>query len=160
MLHRHAGDGHVQGIELSAELHPHTQWTISGSIAWQDGEVDTFPTAMPVISRQPIDRLMPLTGRLAVRWEPPSKQCWIGAALTLADNQSKLSTRDAADTQRIPPGGTPGYAVLSLRSGWHLNDHLYLTLAVENVTNEDYRVHGSGQNEPGRNFVLGVDLLF
>ena len=30
--------------------------------------------------------------------------------------QDKLSARDIADTQRIPPGGTPGYTTLNLRS--------------------------------------------
>jgi hemoglobin/transferrin/lactoferrin receptor protein len=32
--------------------------------------------------------------------------------------------------------------------------------AVENLTDEDYRIHGSGLNEPGRNFIIGADLRF
>jgi outer membrane receptor protein involved in Fe transport len=32
--------------------------------------------------------------------------------------------------------------------------------AVENLTDEDYRIHGSGVNEPGRNFVLAMDARF
>ena len=31
---------------------------------------------------------------------------------------------------------------------------------IENVTDVDYRVHGSGQNEPGTNVILGVDWTF
>ena len=35
-----------------------------------------------------------------------------------------------------------------------------LTAALENLTDEDYRIHGSGTNEPGFNAVLGVTVKF
>lgn len=157
---RNAGDGFVQGIELGASYRFHPQWTVFTAVTWMEGEVDTFPTSAPVVSREPLDRLMPLTGLVGLRWEDPSGKFWLEGLLTIADNQDKLSTRDAADTQRIPPGGTPGYEVLSVRGGWRLHDNVNLTLVLENITNEDYRVHGSGQNEPGRNFVIGMDITF
>jgi hemoglobin/transferrin/lactoferrin receptor protein len=31
---------------------------------------------------------------------------------------------------------------------------------VENVLDEDYRIHGSGVNEPGRNFILTAGGAF
>jgi hypothetical protein len=34
------------------------------------------------------------------------------------------------------------------------------TLLLENVTGVDYRVHGSGLNRPGRNFVFGFATTF
>ncbi len=34
------------------------------------------------------------------------------------------------------------------------------SLALENLLDENYRVHGSGQNEPGRNFILSLDYRF
>ncbi len=157
---RNAGDGFVQGIELDASYRFHPQWTVFAAVTWMEGEVNTFPTSAPVVSREPLDRLMPLTGLVGLRWDDPAGNFWIEGLLTIADNQDKLSTRDAADTQRIPPGGTPGYEVFSIRSGWRLQDNVNLILAVENITNEDYRVHGSGQNEPGRNFVIGMDITF
>jgi hemoglobin/transferrin/lactoferrin receptor protein len=39
-------------------------------------------------------------------------------------------------------------------------DSLRLFAAVENITDKDYRVHGSGVNEPGTNAVLGLHLTF
>ena len=50
--------------------------------------------------------------------------------------------------------------MLSLRGGWRANEHALLTLAIENVTDEDYRIHGSGVNEPGFNFIAGLQLSF
>ena len=72
----------------------------------------------------------------------------------------KLSADDRRDTQRIPPGGTPGYTVLTLRGGVTVWKDLDLTLALENVADEDYRIHGSGVNEPGRNLVLQAEWTF
>ena len=72
----------------------------------------------------------------------------------------RLSSGDLSDTQRIPPGGTPGYTLLSLRSGWQVNDHITVLATLENLLDEDYRVHGSGSNEPGFGATLGVKVTF
>jgi len=53
-----------------------------------------------------------------------------------------------------------GATVGSLRVGWRVRDNVTLTLGVENVTNEDYRIHGSGLNAPGRNVVFGLEMPF
>ncbi len=78
----------------------------------------------------------------------------------IVDNQDRLSPRDKADTQRIPAGGTPGYTVYSLRGGAEVIEGLKVFAGIENITDVDYRVHGSGQNEPGTNVILGVDWTF
>jgi len=35
-----------------------------------------------------------------------------------------------------------------------------LSLGVENIADEDYRIHGSGVNEPGRNIVVATEWTF
>ena len=65
---------------------------------------------------------------------------------------------NTADNQRIPTGGTPGYVVASLRAGWHATDNLDLTCGIENLSDESYRVHGSGQNEAGLSGIFGVKV--
>jgi len=155
-----AGDGFVNGIEMGAEYRFHEQFTAFGDFAWMEGEVETFPASTPEKREESIDRLMPPTGHVGLRWDHPDRKYWVAGVLTAAGRADKLSTRDRSDTQRIPPNGTPGYATLALRSGWELREGLDVSVAVENVTNEDYRVHGSGQNEPGTNFVLSLDWSF
>jgi hemoglobin/transferrin/lactoferrin receptor protein len=58
------------------------------------------------------------------------------------------------------PHGTPGYTVVGVRGGVSPTDWLDLAAAVENVTNVDYRLHGSGVNEPGTNAVLTARVRF
>jgi len=154
------GDGFVQGIELAASYRFRPQWTVFGNLTWIDGEVDTFPTSRPRRVREPISRLMPFSGLAGLRWDHPSGKVWVEGIATIADNQDNLSTRDRADTGRIPPGGTPSYTVFTIRSGWQIRDNVDLTVALENITDEDYRIHGSGQNELGRSLNIGISISF
>ncbi len=126
------------------------------ALTWLDGEVDTFPTTSSALIAEPLDRLMPATMYLGSRWQPTHSDFWVEALVSVADQQSNLSTRDRADTDRIPVGGTPGYATLTLRGGWKVSERLRFSLSLENAFNKDYRIHGSGLNEPGRNLILSL----
>jgi hemoglobin/transferrin/lactoferrin receptor protein len=124
------------------------------------GEVDTFPTSAPVTRREPLSRLMPPTGHVGLRWNQPNNKLWVETVFTVAGEADPLSTRDQADTQRIPPGGTPGYFTVDLRGGYKVTEGLEIWAGLENLTNEDYRIHGSGVNEPGINFKMGMKWRF
>lgn len=160
VIKRNAGNGYVQGVEVGASWRFRPQWTVFGTVAWVDGEVDTYPTSDPVTKREPISRLMPTTTQVGLRWDHPTKKLWVETTCTFTDRADDLSTSDLADTQRIPPGGTPGYSVLGVRAGWKVCNGLDVWSAVENITNQDYRIHGSGVNEPGTNFKFGAKWRF
>ncbi len=157
---KNAGNGYVAGLELTLGCQVAEDWRVRLMGSWMDGKVDAYPTSDPVAVRDYVSRLMPLTGEAAVRWQPMGAPFWLEAAVDAAEKADRLSADDERDTQRIPPGGTPGYAVLTLRGGITVREALQLTLALENATDEDYRIHGSGVNEPGRNLVLQADWTF
>ena len=157
---RNAGDGYVTGVELTLGYQVAEDWQVRAVGSWMDGKVDAYPTSDPEAARDYISRLMPLTGEAAVRWQPAGKAFWAEAVVDAAEKADRLSVDDERDTQRIPPGGTPGYAVLTLRGGVTVREDLQLMMALENVTDEDYRIHGSGVNEPGRNLVVQADWTF
>jgi len=154
---RNSGKGYTKGIELEGAWHFSRRWSLVGAFTWMDGAVDTFPTSAPTLVTEPIDRMMPVTTTVGLQWQDPSERYWLEASLVDAQAQDELSTRDRSDASRIPPGGTPGYTVLHLRSSWRISDTLRLAAAVENVTDQNYRVHGSGLNETGRNLVVTLD---
>ena len=109
---------------------------------------------------QPYSRALPLTGSLALRWTHPSLAYWIEGRVIAAETADRLSASDIADRQRIPSGGTPSYAVAMLHAGWRASEHFELTLGLENLTDEDYRNHGSGNNEPGFNAILALKAVW
>lgn len=154
------GDGWVKGLEAAGSFRLGEGWTLFGNLAFLEGEVDTFPTSAQVKTREYLDRLMPLTAQLGVRWEESRERFWAEAIALLVDKADKLGTRDRQDTDRIPPGGTPGYGVIEVRGGWKISRNARLILAVENVLDRAYRTHGSGITMPGRNFTLSFSLDF
>ena len=152
-----ASEGYVYGFELDCAWRFHPQWELSGFVAWQDGRNESPGYIGGTVQDKPNARQLPLSGSLALRWTAESRKYWIEGRLLAADLEDRITAADqAADNQRIPTHGTPGYVVASLRAGWTVNDHLDLTAGLENLTDDDHRVHGSGQNEPGFGAILGA----
>jgi hemoglobin/transferrin/lactoferrin receptor protein len=154
---RNAGDGYLHGIELNARYRLVPQWTMFGWVSWMEGKVDGYPTSSPVTETEYLSRVMPLSGEVGLRWE--NKKLWVEAVTLMADTADKLASADLTDN-RIPPGGTPGYAVFTVRGGCRINQHANVSVALENILDKEYRVHGSGVNEAGRNLVVAADVRF
>lgn len=155
------GDGWVAGVELGGAFNIDDEWSVFGNATWQDGKQDTVdPAAADQVVEDNLSRLMPLTGQLGLRYEPKRSDWWVEGVLVAADDADQLSIRDEGDTQRIPPGGTPGYVVAHVRGGWQVAENGQIGVALENLTDEDYRIHGSGQNMPGLNLVLTTSWTF
>lgn len=148
-------DGWLMGGEIQASVELDRQWTASGFLAYVDGEEDAFPTADPNPVREPVSRLMPVTGSLALRWTDPMDQVWVEGRVIAAGRAGRLNTADRGDTSRFPPDGTPRYVVAFLSGGVKVSEHVDLLLTLENVTDTSYRIHGSGVNQPGFNAILG-----
>jgi hemoglobin/transferrin/lactoferrin receptor protein len=151
---KNSGNGYIQGVEWFNTVTVSENWSGWLSASWMDGEVDSYPTSAPAKQRDTMTRLMPPTAQVGVRAQTGNAKYWAEGVCDAAEKADKLSADDKRDTQRIPPGGTPGYAVFGIRVGSQVTSSLALSLAVENLLNEDYRIHGSGCNEPGRNFIL------
>jgi hemoglobin/transferrin/lactoferrin receptor protein len=147
------GDGNVHGVEaqITAQLTP--QWGVHANAFWLTGELQQYPVSASVPVTDNLDMMMPATFNAGLQWQAPGGRWSAEAVMIVADRQDKLSAGDKLDTQRIPPGGTPGYTVFNLRGRWQATPSLSLSLGVDNLTDRDFRVHGSGVNEPGRNVI-------
>ena len=153
------GDGHVQGVELEGAFELCDSLSLFGGFAYQDSQVSTYPTSAPVLRDEVMSRLMPTNGFGGIRLDL-ADGIWIEGLVTAVGRGDRLDSQDRLDTQRIPPGGTPSYWLATLRGGCRVRDNILLTAAVENIFDEEYRAHGSGQNEPGVNFVFGAEVRF
>ena len=146
------GSGYVYGFEAEGLWKINQCWALTGMAGWNEGKTDNPTTGKKWISRQ-----LPFTSSLALRWTHPNEKFWVEGRVYGAVTEDRVDSADqASDPQRIPTNGTPGYIVTSLRAGWQATEQLHLTAALENIADDDYRNHGSGQNEPGTNAILGV----
>jgi hemoglobin/transferrin/lactoferrin receptor protein len=157
---RNAGDGFVEGVELTSRYAFSENWSVWLSGSLQNGKVKSYPTSSATRQEEYITRLMPPTAQAGLRWQTDDAKCWCEVLGDAAAKADKLSEADRRDTQRIPPGGTPGYVVYQARTGAQVTKRLALAVAVENIFDEDYRIHGSGVNEPGRNLMFTASCEF
>ena len=155
-----AGDGFVHGVEAEIAWNFAPGWRMAGQASWQESLVEQFSTSDPVLSKDNLDRMQPLSGGLSLRWTNPKKNAWAEVSARFARRQNRLSPRDELDTDRIVRKGTPGYGVIDLRGGWKATKNLTVTGAIENLTDANYRILGSGQQEPGINALIGLEIRY
>ena len=165
------GDGFIQGIELELGY----KWTpflkSELSFSWMDGEVEqmldnnaTGTVAINGRNYSPVNRattrLMPVQAKFSTHFAPVGSN-WSSALSFLAVSKADdLSLKDETDITRIPSSGTPAYFLTNFYGSYDLSDSSLISLAVENIGDVDYRVHGSGLNGAGRNFILSCSLMF
>lgn len=133
----------IQGLETNWTYHIGKNWTAQGSLTYTYGQNRT--------QNEPVRRIPPIFGRLAIDFEP-TKHWSIGAEWLGADKQDRLAKGDTEDN-RIPQGGTPGWQVLNLHASYAWRG-FSAQLSGNNLFNEDYRTHGSGINGMGRSATL------
>jgi hemoglobin/transferrin/lactoferrin receptor protein len=158
---RNLDNGYIQGIECSGEYWPVEVLGLFGKAAWQYGSEDMYNNRDYTMgtSDYPMSRMHPLTAEAGVRWKSPDERFWAECAIDMAAEQDRYTQAEESDN-RFPPGGTPGYAVVHLRGGAQIGENTEIAVAVENICDKEYRIHGSGINEPGRNFIITLQQRF
>ena len=165
------GDGFIQGIEIGLGYDWTNSWSSSLSLSWMEGEVeqlldqnDTGTVSIDGRNYLPIDRattrLMPIQAVMTTRYAPPASPWWGEFSILAVGKADDLSLKDETDNSRIPEDGTPGYFLFGIRGGRSIGENSSISLAAENLGDEDYRVHGSGLNGSGRNFILSFNYGF
>ncbi len=148
---RNIGRAEIHGFELAGEYLFTPQWSLYGNYWTTYGQNLT--------DNEPLSRIPPNQGIVGLRYRSPRHRSWFELYAWIAGRQDRLSERDRRDS-RIPEGGTPGYETINARLGWDLCMHQRVTLGIENIFNEAYRVHGSGVDGPGISGHFGYERRF
>lgn len=152
-LARDNGDSELHGVEFAGERRLDCQWSLYGNFWYTYGQdIGLFD--------EPLSRIPPTQGVIGLRKRWDCGQSWLDMYAWLVAKQDRLSARDESDGNRIPVGGTPGYYTLNVRYGKLISERQRLSLNVENLTDVQYRVHGSGSAGPGINAVMTYELLY
>ena len=102
---------------------------------------------------EPLRRIPPFNGRLFGIYRI-IKNLKIKGEWVFAGAQTRLSPGDIAD-DRIQDGGTPGWNVLNFYVYYDIR-FVKLSASFQNITNEAYRMHGSGIDGIGRSGWISV----
>ena len=110
------------------------------------------------IAEYDADRMPPLFGKVGADYRLTG--VWTVSAYSFfAARQDRLSPRDVTDP-RINPAGTAGYVTTNMAATWNVREALDLRLSAENLADRKYREHGTGLDEAGRSFGVGLDWRF
>lgn len=140
---------YIQGLEAELQYEFTTNLSAYGNITYTYGENES--------AGEPMRRIPPLFGKLGMYYKHDSG-IWGRFEWLSAGKQDRLSGGDISDT-RIPDGGTPGYNVFNLRAGYAWK-WIKITAGLNNILNEDYRIHGSGINGYGRSVWVALQVGF
>jgi hemoglobin/transferrin/lactoferrin receptor protein len=151
ILARENRDTYLNGVEYWGEFMLDHHWSAYGNFTYVYGHDED--------GNEPLSRVNPTQGIAGLRWRSESGQSWFDSYLWLVAKQDRLSARDLADTVRIPAGGTPGFITLNFRAAHMIDDHQRVAVNFTNVTDELYRVHGSGSDGPGIGATLSYEWL-
>jgi len=147
---QNVGNARINGYELSGEYLLTPTWSIFGNYTYLLGQNYT--------DNEPMSRIPPQQGVIGLRWRDHEMRDYFDIYGWMAARQDRLSARDRRDS-RIPPGGTPGFGIVNVNYARQLcNGHL-LTLGIENIFNQPYRVHGSGVDGPGISGHFGYQIV-
>ena len=158
---QNSASGFVQGIELDGSRAWRNGMRAWGNVTWLEGELETISTiSARRIVTEPLSRIMPLTVNFGMSWTDPTHGIRAALDVMLVATADELSAGDRDDTQRIPPGGTPGYELIRLSFEKQLSNSFEIALGITNVLDNTFRSHGSGVNEAGRGAALRLTARF
>ncbi len=147
-------DSFVQGVETSGEYLLDDGWSLYGNFWYTYG--------INRVTNSPLSRVPPTQGILGFRWRERHLRSYFEVYTWMVRRQDRLEqVRDITD-ERIPIGGTPGYATLNMRVGRSYGDYDQhrVSLSLENITDKNYLVHGSGVFGTGATARLGYRLTY
>lgn len=165
------GRGYVTGAEFEIGVRITDNWTAFGNATWTRGQ-DTDADV-------PLRFIPPLNGLVGLRRDSDSRRWWTEGVVVLVDRLRRHAPQDEIDagfstdpglgspnTTTNPPLRSdydiPGYVVVNLRAGWHINQHLDATLGLNNLFDTTYREAYAQQQlvAPGFGAVIGVEGNF
>ena len=148
------GTSNMYGAEASLLARFENGVDMRAALSYAFGE---NPDVLNVNAMVPVSRVPPFHGSGEVHYRFFSR--WkVGAAMRWSLAQTRLAPADIHDLNRIPPGGTPGFAVFDLRMSYRAKQQWLASFVLENVFDAAYRYHGSSVNGPGVGGMVIFDL--
>ena len=84
-----------------------------------------------------------------------------GRLTATGETLEEVQVRVLGGTEGIPLFvKTPGFLTFGARAAWQVHPQLALTIIAENLTDRNYRWHGSGVDAPGFNLQLNTQFTF
>jgi outer membrane receptor protein involved in Fe transport len=119
-------------------------YLLSKYLTWYTNATYTY--GQNVTKNEPMRRIPPLFGQNKISFVKKNKT--LAIAHQFAGKQDRLAQGDK-DDNRIGKLGTPGWNIFNIDAGWQVKN-LSLNTSLINISNVQYKTHGSGVYGVGR----------
>ena len=145
-----AGKAYIYGVSASLNHVITNELKFAANINYTKGMINSNSPASP------LDHIAPIYGKASLNYQ---YQNWTASFYTLFNGAKKLKDYNVAGEDNIiyaTANGLPAWHTLNLRANYQVNKNIDLQLALENITDKNYRVFGSGISASGRNLLIAV----
>ena len=144
-IKKNTASAYIQGAEIFTKCQINNDIILEGFLSYTFGE--------DLTANEPLRRIPPLNGLFSINYKLMNNLN-IKAEYVFASKQDKLAKGDISDN-RIGAYGTDGWNIINLYINYFVKSFSF-NLRFNNLTNKDYRYHGSGINMVGRSAKIGV----
>ena len=145
-----AGKAYIYGVSANIEHQLKAGFSFSANVNYTKGMITTNEIASP------LDHISPIFGKASLNYD---HQNWTASFYTLFNGAKKLKDYNVAGEDNLiyaTANGLPAWHTLNLRANYKVNKNIDLQMAIENISDKNYRVFGSGISASGRNVLFAI----
>lgn len=141
---------YLYGVNANATLKLTPRVTFYGSFNYTYGRYENAGATVP------LDHIPPIHGKLSLIYR---QKRFEGEVYTMYNGWKRLEDYSPSGEDNLKyatPLGMPSWYTLNVRTGYRFNDNMSIQIALENITDRNYRAFASGVSAPGRNLVISL----
>ena len=145
-----AGKAYIYGVSANIEHQLNAGFSFAANVNYTKGMISSNSPASP------LDHIAPIYGKASLNYD---HQNWSASFFTLFNGAKKLKDYNVAGEDNLiyaTANGLPAWHTLNLRANFKVNNNIDLQMAIENITDKNYRVFGSGISASGRNVLFAI----
>ena len=145
-----AGKAYIYGVSANIEHQLNAGFSFAANVNYTKGMISSNSPASP------LDHIAPIYGKASLNYD---HQNWSASFFTLFNGAKKLKDYNVAGEDNLiyaTANGLPAWHTLNLRANFKVNKNIDLQMAIENITDKNYRVFGSGISASGRNVLFAI----
>ncbi len=105
-------------------------------------------------TESPLDHIPPVFGRTGIQYKRNQFKGEVYALYNGWKNLKDYSTSGEDNLNYATPQGMPAWYTLNAKASYNVCDNFNLTVALENILDQNYRQFASGVSAPSRNLVI------
>ncbi|ULQ52466.1 TonB-dependent receptor plug domain-containing protein [Flavihumibacter fluvii] len=130
------------------------------SSIYQEQPDGSYELVQANVSSKPLDHIPPVFGRTSIQYRQPKWNLEAFAQYNGWKHLDKYNADGEDNAQYATNDGMPGWITYNLRGQVSLHRQIQLQVALENITDRNYRSFASGFSAPGRNLMIALRAQF